>query len=431
MEPVPPMSRLHILLDYKDDYVEPIIRRALSEALPSGSPTHLSSISALPDSSNPLLQFRQYEELDFDHLMRHSKTSLANSYVFRKALIRKNYLPSLLQHWFAKHPESFLKAHVKTGEAFELDYAEFLDDALVECWDLRESLVQNAERPPFQRDWWILKPGMSDRGQGIKLFSTEEDLRAIFERWEEQASDSEDSDIPMDADDSQASPDNEKEYVVTSHLRHFIAQPYIHPCLTFESRKFHIRTYVVCIGALRVYVSKEMLALFASEQYLPPWENPVATSFLTNTCLQQDVNGPSSGSVKRFWDLPLPILSSGKQVGWKENVFQQICTITGELFTAAARGNAMDFQPLPNAFEIFGIDFLVDTQWNTWLLEVNAFPDFGQTGPSLRETVISPLMKAVVKTAILPFFGLEETTRSESNRAESLVKVADLDLGKT
>ena len=375
-----------------------------------------------------MLQWRQYEELDFDHVMRHSKTSLANAYVFRKALIRKNYLPSLLQHWFAKHPTSVLKEHVKAGEAFELDYAEFLDDALVECWDLNQSLARNGEKPSSERDWWILKPGMSDKGQGIRLFSTEADLRAIFEQWEEQASDSDDaSDISFDATSGPTPASDEHEYVVTSHLRHFIAQPYIHPCLTFDSRKFHIRTYVVCIGALRVYVAKEMLALFASEPYLPPWEDPVATSFLTNTCLQQEVDGPSSRTVQRFWDLPA-FSSPDGPIDWKDDVFQQICVTTGELFTAAARGNAMDFQPLPNAFEIFGVDFLVDARSHAWLLEINAFPDFGQTGPSLREKVISPLMRAAVETAVLPFFGLEQSTTFSGS--ESLVKVADLDLGK-
>jgi tubulin--tyrosine ligase len=32
------------------------------------------------------------------------------------------------------------------------------------------------------------------------------------------------------------------------------------------------------------------------------------------------------------------------------------------------------FQTLPNAFELFGVDFLVDANGDVWLLELNAYP---------------------------------------------------------
>lgn len=52
------------------------------------------------------------------------------------------------------------------------------------------------------------------------------------------------------------------------------------------------------------------------------------------------------------------------------------------------------FQPLPRAFEIFGVDFLVDDQYNVHYLEANAFPDFKQTGGRLGE-VIQELFQSV------------------------------------
>ena len=86
---------------------------------------------------------------------------------------------------------------------------------------------------------------------------------------------------------------------MTSHLRHFIAQPYIHPPLLLPpelvaalgNRKFHIRTYVLAVGALKVYVYKDMLALFAAKPYIPSRApdsvpNDDLSAHLTNTCLQ-------------------------------------------------------------------------------------------------------------------------------------------------
>ncbi|KAI4141746.1 MAG: hypothetical protein L6R39_005192, partial [Caloplaca ligustica] len=123
---------------------------------------------------------------------------------------------------------------------------------------------------------------MSDRGQGIRLFSTEQELHTIFQQWERDQSDSEEeNEESVDSEGQSHSPQANDEIaaetrtqymgkkpdgIITSQLRHFVVQPYIHPLLLPEhqNRKFHIRTYVLCVGALRVYIYKEMLALFAA-----------------------------------------------------------------------------------------------------------------------------------------------------------------------
>lgn len=39
------------------------------------------------------------------------------------------------------------------------------------------------------------------------------------------------------------------------------------------------------------------------------------------------------------------------------------------------------FMALPNCFELYGFDFLVDTDLNTFILEANSGPDLKNTGP--------------------------------------------------
>ena len=73
------------------------------------------------------------------------------------------------------------------------------------------------------------------------------------------------------------------------------------------------------------------------------------------------------------------------------------------------------FQPLPNAFDIFGVDFMVDADGTAWLLEVNAFPDFAQTGDDLKE-LVQGLMKEVVECAVKPFYGLGDTASQGNER---------------
>ncbi|KAI4693556.1 uncharacterized protein J4E88_001929 [Alternaria novae-zelandiae] len=460
-------NKIYALINYEDPYVQPLILAALQKRLPESSYKIITSVSQLPSPSSPLLQWVQYESIDFDHLLSNPSTTLSNAYIIRKALIRKHYLSTTIANWITKYPDSVLKRHVKPSVEFEVDYAEFLDDALVEAWELKEAWGRNeSQEDEKKKEWWILKPGMSERGQGIRLFSSEEELVGIFEEWDPESDDEdeeeEDADARSDAGGGIGSTGErkaEKEEgngIITSQLRHFIAQPYIHPPLLLSPpsptptpsspsplRKFHIRTYILATSALQVYIYRPMLALFAARPYVPPWDDVLQTdrdeamrAHLTNTCLQE--SGDREGSVGLFWSLPdslpaQPDLGSVKlesKPDWKDKVFEQIKSTTGATFEAAARGMSIHFQPLPNSFEIFGLDFMVgiepNGQLNTYLLEVNAFPDFRQTGEEL-SGMIEGLFEGVVNRGVLPFFGVEA---KGGEREDGMVKVLDIDLGR-
>lgn len=421
---------MYSIVDCDDPYVQALVDQALTRRLGGKARSQrISDISELPDSSAPVFQYREYERLNFEHIMCRPSTSLSNAYIIRKALIRKHYLSNTVANWISKNPDSILRHHFKPAFDFELDYAEFLDDALLEAYELRESMEKNEERPESQKEWWILKPGMSDRGQGIRLFNSEDQLREIFEEWEE---DSDDDDEESGSETNEALVDTTEAHdagIVTSQLRHFMAQPYIDPPLLLPSssnRKFHIRTYVLATGSLKVYVFKEMLALFAAKSYFPPHEEDDEVKdlarHLTNTCFQEG-GSSNEGSVRRFWDLDHHV--PGLSADWKEKIFEQICAVTGEVFEAAARGMMVHFQTLPNAFELFGVDFLVDASGDVWLLELNAFPDFAQTGEDLKEMIVGKLFEETIDVAVKPFFGLG------SNDGKGDMKlVKDLDLGR-
>jgi tubulin--tyrosine ligase len=442
-------EKIYALVNYEDPYVQPLILTALEKRLPQSAYELISSISELPSPSSRLFQWVQYESIDFDHLMERSSSSVANAYIIRKALIRKHYLSTTIANWITKYPDSLLKKHVKPSVEFEVDYAEFLDDALVEAWDLKESWARNEEKDEKDREWWILKPGMSERGQGIRLFSSEEELTTIFEEWDPPSDDeAEDEDARSDTSKTEEKEDNDG--IMTSQLRHFIAQPYIHPALLLPPpadptsssslRKFHIRTYVLATGALQDYVHRPMLALFAARPYVPPWDQVLQDdreeamkAHLTNTCLQD--TGDREGSVGLFWDLPDDVPSqpdfeaTTDAKGWKDKIFTQLCAITGETFEAAARGMSIHFQPLPNAFEIFGLDFMVSVEpegeLRCWLLEVNAFPDFRQTGDELKG-MVEGLFEGVVDIGVGKFFGVGK----KEGGSEGMVTVLDVDLGR-
>ncbi|KAL8799531.1 MAG: hypothetical protein Q9182_005806 [Xanthomendoza sp. 2 TL-2023] len=435
--------RFYACIDYEDPYTHPIIMKALSSVASPQDYTLISSMNDLPSTSSPFLQISSYESIPFQHLLNHPTTSLANSYVIRKGLIRKHYLAHTIHSYLVKNPDSELKRHVPVTVDFEVDYAEFLDEALVEAYELHEAFARNQEKEAQDREWWILKPGMSDRGQGIRLFSTEEQLHDIFDQWEADQPDSDDEDErsnpsssdPPDSDPAEfttapsASHPQEQTStagIITSQLRHFIAQPYIPPLLLpqYGNRKFHIRTYVLCLGALRVYIYKEMLALFAQVPYRPPGTQPSNGAetdmrpHLTNTCLQ---SSPFPSTVHPLSTLPL-----SPQV-----IIRQITTATRILFLAATQ-QATTFQPLPNAFEVFGLDFLVDAEGGVWVLEVNAFPGFGMSGEGGRG-VVEGLWRGVLRVVLWGdgeglggFFG----GGGEEGEKGDMIKILDIDMGR-
>jgi hypothetical protein len=155
-----------------------------------------------------LVQWATYDCID--HSRTHARGAsgiLSSSYVFRKALIRKHYLSHTVHAYVVKHPESVLRRAVPRTWELELSFADELEDMWTdELWDLGEAMAQGGAR------WWILKPGMADRGMGIRLFDSKNALQGIFDGFEEDS----------DAEDNEEGGDETA--VMTSQLRHFVIQ---------------------------------------------------------------------------------------------------------------------------------------------------------------------------------------------------------------
>ncbi len=121
-----------------------------------------------------------------------------------------------------------------------------------------------------------------------------------------------------------------------------------------------------------------------------------SASHLTNTCIQTDrPDFDESVSVRSLSELDgVNGLSVSDTVG-------QMREIVRELF-AAVHSEPTVFLPLENNFELFGLDFLIDSSKRVHLLEVNAGPDFAQTGTRLQQ-LCSSVMHQTVQLAIKPF----------------------------
>jgi tubulin--tyrosine ligase len=182
-----------------------LVTRALSLLHPA--PNITSSLQS--KHTGKLVQWSAYDSIDHEATHAHPDSALASSFTIRKALIRKHFLARCVQNYAVKHPSTALARGVPRTWDVELAFADELDEKWAdELWDLGAEL-ENGDK------WWILKPGMADRGMGIRLFNSKEMLEEIFQEFEEDETDDED----QSKDDTA---------IVVSQLRHFVIQVFAH-----------------------------------------------------------------------------------------------------------------------------------------------------------------------------------------------------------
>ncbi|CAO3692803.1 unnamed protein product [Umbelopsis ramanniana] len=391
------------------------------------------------------LQWLEYELINWDTLARQETETLANSYCIRKGLIRKSQMAYNLTKYMSKHPDSILKTAIPETWLFELDHIDYLDEAMNEVFEVEQDLADNEDRET-DRKAFIIKPSMANKAAGIHIFDTMEGLKSLFERTrlddsdeEEEENDEEEEGHANEDDDNEGNEDEEEEEEEEdydddddeedlSQIREWVIQRYVqHPLLLCGNRKFHVRAYVLAVSNIQVYLYSDMLALFA----LKPFDESDLSdqlAHITNTCIQTGEDTfVENDSVKLFWDLKS---EDGVTEENLNTMFKQMQETLGDLFDACS-SEMTTFQAIPNAFELYGVDFLIDRDMQVYFLEANAFPDFKQTGNELQH-IIGDLFAETIQMAVDPFFessGADTTSSSPKEQKPSkFVKVFERQL---
>ncbi|CAF0878342.1 unnamed protein product [Rotaria sordida] len=365
-------------------YTNELIRNVLEEE---------NGLFNLMDSSTSngdnILYWLEYEDIDFDMLYRLAKESnnkkiLANSYCIRKGLLRKANFALFVQKYLSKRPDSILRNHYPETHILDLSHPDYLDEALNEAFELRDILQENTKEDiepiPF-----ILKASILDKASELFIFYTQSQLEEFFTNKYDENDDDDDS---------------------IANIREWIIQRYIkNPKLlsTYQNRKFHLRVYVIAERNLRIYVYDGILALFASLSYNNDKQSFDRLRHITNTCAQIDSQLNENDLVKEFFTL------ENIDNDIRLNIFEQIKLIIKDIFTGL-HNEITIFQPLKNAFEIYGFDFLINENNEVYFLEANAYPDFKQTG-NLLNIVIKELFQNLVQYIILPYFGYQQINK--------------------
>lgn len=193
-------------------FTETLVKNALRKLYAN---QELKFLDVAPEPENipkpaRVLQWMAYDDTNHALTLARRDTVLSSSYAIRKSLIRKHFLQRLVAGYVAKRgADSALARGVPTSWDAEITFADDLDEMWSDdLYELGLLLDENAEKSDEEKKWFILKPGMADRGMGIRIFASKDGLQEILEGFDEEADEDEDDDTA----------------VVASQLRHFVIQ---------------------------------------------------------------------------------------------------------------------------------------------------------------------------------------------------------------
>ncbi|CAG9313058.1 unnamed protein product [Blepharisma stoltei] len=225
---------------------------------------------------------------------------------------------------------------------------------------------------------WIVKPGeLTNRGNGITVCST---LEEIINRIEE----------------------------ASSGLKHsYIVQKYIENPLLYRDRKFDIRCYtlIACInGSIQAYFYREGYLRTACQKFtLDITQNKFV--HLTNDAVQK--KSPEYGKFeagnKLSYDEFQEYIDNEihAKVNFKREIYPKIRNIVQD--TVAATCGKLDPKHRLHTFEILGYDFMLDDNFNPWLIEVNTNPCLALSCPLLG-SLITKMLEDSFRLVVDPVF---------------------------
>lgn len=213
----------------------------------------------------------------------------------------------------------------------------------------------------------------------------------------------------------------------TSVISRYISNP-----LLINGHKFDLRLYVVVtsLEPLRIYIYKEGLARFASEQYIGTKLNKdnkyvhltnysinkKNNNFVQNQNLEADDHG-FKWSLSAFCK-HLESVGIDMDLFWSR-IYDVIIKsiISGEANMLTALKKTCIHRA--NCFELFGYDVLIDSDLKPWLLEINLSPSLACESPLDTQIKASLIAETLTLVGVRKFDRRIESQNKAKNRMKS------------
>lgn len=185
-----------------------------------------------------------------------------------------------------------------------------------------------------------------------------------------------------------------------------VVQKYIEKPLLLTGRKFDIRTLVLCDPKMHVYVYDESYLRTSSYQYNDS-DIQNRSIHLTNYAVQKKEE--SAGQMEEGNNLSMEEFTAAVRAEHPEksdfdarvDVMKRCFEIVTMTFQAV-NGKLNPYKE-KHTFELYGFDFMVDANFNVWLIEVNTNPYLGCSSSLLRG-IFTGMLEGAVQICVDPYF---------------------------
>ena len=241
-------------------------------------------------------------------------------------------------------------------------------------------------------NYWIVKPPDLFQGMGIKVLKDINEIKnhcqMLFTGIEK-----------LTAEQEEYCKKHNIEPKPSIYKSDFIIiQKYLDSPLLYYGRKFDIRCYVLVDFCFNVYMCREGHLKACSQQY--DLNNLDIFTHITNYSLQKrckDFAKYEQGneiSFKKFIEL---LDNTTKIKGRGKKIFNKIYSKMKEEIQLSMNSVGRKLKGIPKvlSFQIFGYDFIIDKEYNPWILEINDNP-----GLEISSELISHLVPRMIDDAL-------------------------------
>ena len=213
-------------------------------------------------------------------------------------------------------------------------------------------------------NYWIIKPVNLNRGMCIKIENEIEKIESEIKEIKEK------SKIENLYDGKE------------KKCKRLLLQKYIEKPLLYQGRKFDIRLWVLLIGNKPnyVYIFKEGHLKASCLKYNLNSNDPYI--HLTNYSIQKhnlNFSKIEIGNEIPFKDFQKELDNLNTGINFRKFIYPKICKIVR--ITAGACKDRINLMKRKNCFEIFGYDFMIDCNYNPFLIEINTNPGLEISSP--------------------------------------------------